>query len=314
MKLLILFALLAVCHARHNANLEHVNHPELDGKTAIKTKIVPAAPSKPINYEEIFEQYYNNAVYSFKNSTKYAYKLGLDTFKREYKDLVQYLNSYKSSLDTMAERSTFITEAAALQKMRLFLKAITNQIEVATSDFELVYDNGRMKEMTEGIFKNYSDAIRDQVFNMMKPIVLIVDTDNAALNCIKNSFETTFKTMTERADAFILERIERIIFLFKFNISILKTDVKETNEKVTNDLTACMKSPELLLESKCINDFVYGNIEVLENQLITWSDLFVLASEQITKSPGPDADIVFENIVKSNIELNHSIQLCTNVV
>lgn len=214
----------------------------------------------------------------------------------------------------MAERTTFITEVAGLKNMLLFLKAITNQIEVATNDFELVYDNGRMKEMTEGIFKNYSDAMRDQVFNMMKPIVLIVDNDNAALKCINNSFETTFKTMTERADAFILERIEKIIFLFKFNIGILKTDVQETKEMVTSGLTNCMQSPELLLESKCISDFVYGNVEVLENQLITWSDLFVLASEQITKSPGPDADIVFENIVKSNIELNHSIQMCQNVV
>ena len=291
-----------------------MNHPELDEKTAIKPKVVPVAPPNPINHEDVIGQFYYNAVYSFKNSTKYAYKLGLDTFKREYKELVQYLIIYKTSLDIMAERATFITEVAGVQKMLLFLKAITNQINVATNDFELVYDNGRMKEVTEGIFKNYSDAMREQVFNMMKPIVLIVDTDNAALKCIKNSFETTFKTMTERADAFILERIEKIISLFKFNISILKTDVKQTKEKVTSGLTKCMHSPELVSESTCISDFVYGNIETLENQLITWSDLFVLASEQITKSPGPDADIVFENIAKSNIELNRSIQICQNAV
>lgn len=259
-------------------------------------------------------QFYDNAVYSYKNSTKYAYKLGLDTFKREYKDLVQQLNSYKSSLDIMAERTTFITEVAGLQKMLLFMKAITNQIEVTTSDFELVYDNGRMKELTEGIFKNYSDSMREQVFSMMRPIVLIVDNDNTALKCIRHSFESTFKTMSDRADAFILERIEKIISLFKFNINILKTDVKQTKERVTSGLTGCMHSPELLLESKCISDFVYGNIEVLENQLITWSDLFVLASEQITKSPGPDADVVFENIVKSNLELNQLIKSCQNVV
>lgn len=209
-------------------------------------------------------------------------------------------------------RTSFVQEVSALQKLLLFLKAITNQVDVATSDFELVYDNGRMKEMTEGIFKNYSDAMREQVFNMMRPIVLIVDNDNLALKCIKNAFQTTFKTMNERADAFILERIERKISVFKFNMNILKSDVLETEERVTKGLSDCMDSPELLLESKCINDFVYGNIEVLENQIITWSDLFVLASEQITKSPGPDANIVFENIVKSNIELNSSIQICQN--
>ena len=87
--------------ARHSNPLDQVNHPTIAARNAATTKVV----QKSITHQQILEQYFDNAVDSFVNSTQTAYKMGLDVFRNEYKQFIYFLNSYKANLDNMA--STF---------------------------------------------------------------------------------------------------------------------------------------------------------------------------------------------------------------
>lgn len=295
--------------AKLSNTLDKVNHPVVAAKTAA-TKVVQ---KKSISHQQILEQYFDNAVDTFVNSTQTAYKMGLDVFRNEYKQFIQFLNSYKSNLDNMAERSTLVTDAHGLGKMFLFFRAITSQINVATSDFELIYNDFRVNELTETTFNNYSQAMRTQVFKMMRPIVLVIDPKKQAVDCIKKAFESTLIAMSERSNTIIIERVEKLVEVFKFNADILQRDMKQTKDMVTKTLSKCMHSKDIDLEAKCISDFVYGNIESLENQIVAWLDLFVLASDTLMNKAGPEADVVFDNLAQANRELSSSIKVCKNV-
>lgn len=280
-------------------------HPTI-AKDAIATEVVP----KSINHQQILEQYFDNAVDTFVNSTRTAYNMGLNVFRNEYKQMVKFLNSYKDNLDDMAERTALAFHAHGLGKMFLFFRAITSQINVATSDFDLIYNDVRIKELSEATFKNYTEAMRTQVFKMMRPIVLVVDPKKQAVDCIKKAFESTLIAMSERSNIIIIERVEKLVEVFKFNADILKRDMKQTKEMVTITLSKCMHFKDTALESKCISDFVYGNIEALENQIVAWMDLFVIAGDGIMNKAGPEADVVFDNLATANRELSSSIKVC----
>lgn len=288
--------------AKHSNTLDEVNHP------TIAAKVV----QKSITHQQILEQYFDNAVDTFVNSTQTAYNMGIDVFRNEYKQFIQFLNSYKANLDNMAERSALLSDAHGLGKMLIFLKAITSQINVATSDFELIYNDNRVNELSESTFKNYSQAMRTQVFKMMRPIVLVLDPRKQTVECVRKAFESTLIAMSERSNTIIIERVEKHVEVFKFNADILQRDMKQTKDLVTKTLSKCMHSKDIELESKCISDYVYGNIEALENQIVAWLDLFVIAADSILNKAGPEADVVFDNLSTANTELASSIKVCKN--